>query len=299
MRVVISIPAYNEEKTIGKVIEDIKKIMDHTKYEYKILVIDDGSKDNTSKIAKEKGAIVYSHPVNAGLAQTFKTEIEKCLDLKADIIVHTDADGQYLAKEIPKLIEKVEEGYDLVLGSRFKRKIEHMPWIKKIGNKAFSKVISNIVRTKITDAQTGFRAFTKTIAQKIKITSTFSYTQEQIIRAFQAKFKVTEIPVYFAKRGAKTKSRLMKGPFDYALKAGINLLRIYRDYKPLKFFGMFGLLFMFIGFLIAIILLSRFFILGFPGGFWDKYVPSLILVAIFIMGGLQLIFFGLLADKEK
>ena len=95
MHVVISIPAFNEEATIGKVIFDIKNTMDNTDYKYKVLVVDDGSTDKTAVIAKKSGAIVFSHPRNYGLAETFRTELQKCLDLKADIIVHTDADYQY------------------------------------------------------------------------------------------------------------------------------------------------------------------------------------------------------------
>src|SRR3989338_2039261 len=190
MKVVITIPAYNEERTIGKVISNIKEVMKKTKYSYRILVVDDGSKDKTAEISKKSGAVVYKHPKNYGLAETFKTEMQKCLELNADVIVHIDADGQYLAREIPLLIKEIEKGNELVLGSRFKGKIESMPLIKRLGNKAFSRVISQITKTKITDAQTGFRAFTKEVAKKIKIISNYTYTQEQLIRAVREKFKI-------------------------------------------------------------------------------------------------------------
>src|SRR3989338_2451106 len=120
MQIVITIPAYNEEKTIGGLIKNIHDVMKSTKYTYKILVVDDGSKDGTKEVAKNAGAGIYSHPKNYGLAETFKTEIKKSLVLGADIIVHIDADTQYQPKEIPKLLSEIENGYDLVLGSRFK-----------------------------------------------------------------------------------------------------------------------------------------------------------------------------------
>ena len=128
MKVIISIPAYNEEKTLPHVLKEIKEVMEDKKikdksYHYQILVLNDGSKDKTIEVAKAGGAIVVSNRRNLGLAQTFKTEMKECLKLKADIIVHTDADGQYPAKHIPELIEKVREGNDLILGSRFKGKI--------------------------------------------------------------------------------------------------------------------------------------------------------------------------------
>lgn len=294
MKVIVTIPAYNEERTIGKVLEHLKKVMDAHKYDYEILVVDDGSKDRTAEIAKKAGAIVYSHPRNYGLAEAFRTEIEKCLERKADIIVHTDADGQYRAEEIPKLINELKKGYDLVLGSRFMGTIEYMPALKKWGNKAFSRVISNITGTRITDGQTGFRAFTREFAEKVNITSTHTYTQEQIIRAVKDKYRVKEIPAYFAKRGGKTKSRLMKNPFDYAFKAWINILRTYRDYEPLKFFGFVGTGFALAGVLIGLYVLYTFATTGVVGG-----LPRVLLVVLLLSMGLQIILFGFLADMKR
>lgn len=291
MKVIVTIPAFNEEKTLGNVLESIKSAV--RGMDCKIVIVDDGSKDKTALVAKKAGAIVFSHPRNMGLAETFKTEMEKCLELKADIIVHFDADGQYNAKDIPKLINKVKEGYDLVLGSRFLGGIESMPWLKKLGNKAFSRVISNITKLKVTDGQTGFRAFTREVA-KIPITSNFTYTQEQIIRAARGKFKIIEIPTYFAKRQGDTESRLMKGPFDYGIRAGINLLRVYRDYEPLKFFGLFGGLFFFAGLFIGIWILYLFFVTA-----KVTHLPSAILSMLLIIVGIQILLFGFLADMNR
>jgi len=290
--IVITIPAYNEEKTIGLVINKIKSVMDKTKYKCKVLVVDDGSKDKTKEVAKKAGALVYSHPYNYGLAETFRTEMKKCLELKADVIVHTDADGQYLAEEIPNLIKEVENGYDLVLGSRFRGRIQYMPLTKRIGNNAFSRVISKITRLNITDAQTGFRAFTKEVA-KLNIISNHTYTQEQIIKAVHNKFRIKEIPATFIKRKSG-KSRLMKNPFEYAIKAWINLFRIYRDYRPLKFFGSFGLIFLGLGLLIGLYLVSLFIITGKVG-----HIPLTIMSVLLILLGVQVIFFGFLADMKK
>ena len=293
MKVIITIPAYNEEKTIGRVIKEIKKVMNNSKYNYKVLVVDDGSKDGTAKVAENCGAIVFSHPKNYGLAETFKTEIEKSLSYKPDVIVHTDADGQYMAEDIPKLIKEVENGYDLVLGSRFKGKIESMPLIKRIGNKAFSKVVSGITRVKISDSQTGFRAFNKEVAEKIKLISTHTYTQEQIIRACKCKFKIKEIPIFFGRR-LSGKSRLMKNPLDYAIKAWINIFRIYRDHEPLKFFGVFGGMFFVVGFIIGLWILFNFLTQGYVGA-----LPRVLLSILFISIGIQISLFGFLADMNK
>ena len=284
MKIIVTIPTYNEAESIGKLIKGIKAVMGGGKYDYKILVVDDGSKDKTAEIAKKSGAIVCLHPKNYGLAETFKTEIKKCLELKADVIVHIDADGQYLPKDIPKLIKEVENGNDLVLGSRFKGKIEHMPLVKRMGNIAFSKVVSRITRINVTDAQTGFRAFTKKIAQEVPIISNHTYTQEQIIRAVKQKFKVKEVPIYFAKRDGK--SKLVRNPFEFAAKAWINILRIYRDFEPLKFFGIAGGFIFIIGFLIGLYLAFLHFTSGIVGH------SALIMLDILILSiGFQIIIF--------
>src|SRR3989338_8527792 len=253
MKVIVTIPAYNEEKTIESLIREIKKVM--SAYRYSILVVDDGSSDETAKVAKKAGAIVYSHPKNYGLAETFRTEIEKSLKLNADVIVHIDSDLQYKPEEIPRLIKEIKNGYDLVLGSRFMGKIEYMPSIHKLGNRAFSKVISQITGIKISDAQTGFRAFTKEIAEKITIKSDHTYTQEQIIRAVKNKLKI------------KDKSRLISNPFSYALRAWTNIIRIYRDYEPLKFFGILGSFIMSVGVVIGFYMIYLHFTGGISGHF--------------------------------
>lgn len=289
MQILATIPAYNEEKTVGALIGRIHKVMKSNSYKYKILVVDDGSKDKTAKIAKSAEAAVYSHPKNYGLAETFRTEIEKSLDLGADVIVHIDADMQYQPEEIPKLIKEIENGYDLVLGSRFLGRIEHMPLINRIGNIAFSKVISQIAEMHISDAQTGFRAFTKEFAGKVRIKSDHTYTQEQIIRAVKNKFKVKEVPIYFARR--KDKSRLISNPFSYALRAWINILRIYRDYKPLRFFGVIGTLVFSIGVAIGLYILYLHFTTGISGHF-----ALLMLNVVILSIGFQLLTFALLAD---
>jgi glycosyltransferase involved in cell wall biosynthesis len=290
--IIITIPAYNESKTIGNVIENIKEVMQKYRKKYKILVVDDGSQDNTALIARKAGAVAYSHAKNYGLAEAFKTEIQKSLELGADVIVHIDADGQYLPRDIPKLLSEIDKGYDFVLGSRFKGKIEYMPIVKKLGNIAFSKVISQITKFNISDAQTGFRAFTKKVAEEINIGSNHTYTQEQIIRAIKQKFRVTEVPVYFAKRNGK--SKLIRNPFEYALKAWINIIRIYRDFEPLKFVGMVGGLIFGIGFLIGLYLVYLHFTEGIIGHFGLMMMDILILSI-----GFQIIIFGLLADMKK
>jgi len=293
MKIIVTIPAYNEEDTIGVVISKINEVIKNSRYDCKILVVDDGSKDNTKEAAKKAGAMVYSHPKNYGLAETFITEVEKAIKLGADVIVHIDADTQYNPEDIPKLVKEIENGYDLVLGSRFKGTIEGMPFIKRMGNIAFSKVVSNITETKISDAQTGFRAFTKEVAENIKITSGYTYTQEQIIKAVRQKYKIKEVPIHFAKR--KDKSRLISNPFGYAIRAWINIIRVYRDYEPLKFFGIIGSLIFASGFILGLYLT---YVQIFGEGV-NRHLGFMMLDILVLSIGLQIIIFGFIADMMK
>ena len=291
MKVVISIPAYNEEKTLVKVISDIKNIMNKTKYNYEILVLNDGSIDKTADLAKKEGAIVVSNKRNLGLAETFKREMEECLKLNANIIVHTDADGQYPAQYIPLMIKKIEENYDLVLGSRFGAGNYKGSFLKRLGNVMFAKVFSSLLRIKLKDTTTGFRAFTSEVA-KLPLINNFTYTQEQLIRVGKKGLAITEVPI---KTRKTRKSRLFRNPIDYAIKAWINIIRVYRDYSPLKFFGGIGIFFSLIGFFIGLWLFSLFILNGTIGG----HVPSAILSMLLILMGVQIIFFGFLADMRK
>ncbi len=287
MHLIVTIPAYNEERTISKVLAEIRGVLEKMPYTFSLLVVDDGSVDNTASVAKKAGAVVVRKN-HSGLADTFRREMKECLALGADVIVHTDADGQYHPRHIPELLRKIEEGYHLVLGSRFRGSIEQMPMLKRVGNIIFSRVISSLTRTKITDSTTGFRAFTRAIASDINYINTFTYTQEQIIRAAKQGFRITEIPVTARKT---RKSRLFRNPLEYALRAWVNILRIYRDYEPLAFFGRIGVAIFLTGFLLGVWLFYRFVTLGFIGR-----TPSLMLSVLLLVVGIQVILFGFLAD---
>ena len=290
MNVIISIPAYNEEKTIVPVLKEIKSIMNNTKYSYNILVLNDGSTDKTAELSKKEGAIVITNKRNLGLAETFKREMEECIRLEAEIIVHTDADGQYPAKFIPIMIKKIQEGNDLVLGSRFEKGKYSGSIMKKIGNIAFAKVFSSLLKSKITDTTTGFRAFTVDVA-KLPLINNFTYTQEQLLRAGKAKLKIVEVPIVTNKT---RESRLFKNPLDYAIKAWVNIFRIYRDFEPLKFFGTIGGILLSIGTTIGLWIIFIWLRTGAVGA-----LPRVILSMLLISLGIQIIIFGFLADMIK
>ncbi len=292
MNVIITIPAYNEEKTLPGVLQEIVSVMEKTSYAWKLLVVDDGSSDGTAEAAAQAGAEVVRKK-HQGLAATFKAEMEECLKRKADIIVHTDADGQYAPEHIPELIAKVQQGYDLVLGSRFlgKGTLQGMPLMKRLGNMAFSRVLTSLTGVKITDSTTGFRAFTADVAREIRFINTFTYTQEQIIKAAKQGFRIAETPVDTRRT---RESRLFRNPFQYAVRAWINILRIYRDYEPLAFFGRIGLLALGIGAAIGFYFVYLHFTTGIKG-----HIGLLFLMLILLVFGLQTVLFGFLADMLR
>ncbi len=289
MKLVVTIPSYNEEKTLPKVINEIPtKINGIDKIE--ILVIDDGSSDKTSEVAKKNGAKVIRNTKNMGLAFTFSRGLETALDMGADIIINTDADFQYNQKQIPLVIQPVLDGNaDIVLGSRFKGWIEDMPFQKKWGNIAMSLMVRTLTGLDISDAQTGFRAFSRDAALKINIFSDYTYTQETILEAWEKKLVIKEVPVDFRKRNDK--SRLISNVFVYARRAGFTVLETYLSYKPLVFFLSLGSLLFLGGSALAL----RVGIHYLNTGAVDPYIPSAILSSLLLILGVQTIMIGLIA----
>lgn len=232
MKIVVTIPAFNEEETIGDVIRQSAQTLEDHGYGYEVIVVSDGSTDATVDRAREAGATVYPNPHNLGLAQTFRTEVERALAHGADIVVHIDADEQYPPAAIPDLLAPIVNGdADLVLGSRFAGTIDGMSFIKRHGNRLITAVVSWITGVTFTDTQTGFRAFTRDTAQAIEIISTHTYTQEQIIRAVRQQLEITEVPIHFSARRTG-ESRLISNSFGYALRVAMTLFRVERDHRP-------------------------------------------------------------------
>ncbi|MEA3254639.1 MAG: glycosyltransferase family 2 protein [Candidatus Altiarchaeota archaeon] len=289
MKLVISIPAFNEEKSIASVIKEIPRdIAD----EVKVVVIDDGSVDKTMEVAKEAGADeVISFKHNRGLGSAFRTALETALEMDADILVNVDADNQYDPKEIPQLIKPIiDEEVDMVLGSRFKGAIEGMSLQKRIGNILATKATSFASGFHISDAQTGFRAYSRNAILRLNMTSDYTYVQETIIQAAKKGLKITEIPCTFRRREYGD-SRLISSMFSYAKNAIAIILRTYLRYRPLKVFLYVGGFIFLLGFLAGLRVLVNLMQTGQVG-----YYPSTILSAVLLIIGFQVIILGLLAD---
>lgn len=292
MKIVVTIPAYNEEETIGQVISSIPRDCAN---EVSVLVINDGSKDRTVEVARQAGADkVISHKTNLGLGTTFKDGINEALKMGADIIVNMDADGQFNPQDISKLIQPIlDNKADMVTCSRFKnpRLIPDMPRLKIIGNKFFAKLINIILKKNYHDTQCGFRAYSKEAALSLTLFGRYTYTQEVFIDLIKKKFRILEIPC--AVKGERTgKSRLVKGICSYGLKVMLIIIRSARDYEPLKFFGGTGAVLFLTGVFSSLILFIRFLLIG-------KYNPymSLVYANVFlIIVGFLFIVLGLIAD---
>ena len=228
MKLVVMIPAYNEEKTVGRVIDEIPRGIEGVDV-IEVLVIDDGSVDNTRQVAEIAGAnLVVSHSTNRGLAASFRTGLKVALRMNADIIVNTDADLQYDQTQIRELVRPIlANEVDMVLGSRFKGYIEDMPTRKKLGNMLATFATRVLSGFNTSDAQSGFRAFSRELASSLKITSTKTYVQETIIRAARCGYRITEVPITFRKRHGP--SRLIKSIWGYAFKVLPELISCYID----------------------------------------------------------------------
>lgn len=288
MKTIAIIPAFNEESTIGDVIKGTSKFVDE------IIVINDGSTDRTVEAANSAGATVIDNIVNRGLGKTIQRGYDEALKRGADILVQIDADGQYDPEEIPKLIKPIiDNKADLVLGSRLENLKYEMPWVKKQGNKAFTWLLRRLTGADIKDGQTGFRAIRKEVFETIELRGDFTYTQEMIIKTAKEGWRIENVPINFYQRSTG-ESRLMSGPLSYAWRAWIIIFRTIRDYDPLKFFGIPGVLLIIAGFSMGAAILYKFAIVGFIG-----HTPAVILTALLLISGIQLVFIGLIADMMK
>ena len=290
MKLIVQIPCYNEEKTLPQTVRNIPRQIEGVE-KVEILIIDDGSMDQTVNVAREIGVDhIVKNTCNKGLARTFLVGLDASLRLGADIIVNTDGDNQYKGQDIPKLIAPILKGQaDIVIGDRQTEKIPHFSSTKKKLQKFGSFVVRILSKTDVPDAVSGFRAFSREAAMQMNIVSAFSYTIETVIQAGKKDLAVTNVPVG---TNPKTReSRLFQSIPKFLEQSLTTMIRTYAMYKPLRVFFYIGCLFI-VGGLIPSIRFLFFYFMGQGGG----HIQSLILSAILFIIGFQVFMIGLVAD---
>jgi glycosyltransferase involved in cell wall biosynthesis len=290
MKLIVQIPAYNEEATIAQTLRDIPRKLEGINA-IETLVIDDGSTDGTAAAARKAGAThVVQLRSHRGLSAAFTAGIDAALRLGADIIVNTDADNQYAGADIARLVAPIAKGTaEVVIGDREVAKSEHMSAFKRLLQRLGSWTVGKASGLSVADVTSGFRAFSRDAALQINVFNPFTYTLETIIQSGNRNLGVQSVPI---RTNAPTRpSRLYRGMGTYLRKSVATIFRIYTLYKPLKTFFAAGALLMLAGMAIGARFLW-FIARGEHGG----HVQSLILAAVFLIVGFQTLLIALIAD---
>jgi glycosyltransferase involved in cell wall biosynthesis len=290
LKLVIQIPCLNEERTLPVTVADLPRALpgvDTIEY----LVIDDGSADRTSDVARSLGAHVIRFASRRGLARAFDAGLREALSMGADVIVNTDADNQYQGGDIGKLIQPIlEKRADMVVGTRPIDGIEHFSPLKKTLQRLGSSVVRRLANSDIPDATSGFRAYSREAALKLTVLTNFTYTLETLIQANRKNIAVTHVPI--RTNGKLRESRLFTGMGAYIQRSLGTMFRVYVLYEPMKFFFTISMIFI----TSSLLLFGRFaWILwhttGQPGHVQSVIVAGALAVIGFLMAAL-----GVLAD---
>jgi len=290
VKLIIQIPCYNEAQTLPQTIQALpRELPGIAKIEY--LVVDDGSEDETSQQANRSGVHhILRHNRRMGLAASFVTGLEACLRCQADIIVNTDADNQYQARDIERLIEPILKGRaDIVVGDRGVAGLASFSKTKRLLQRFGSWIIAQSSGVKTPDATSGFRALSREAALRTLVLSDYSYTLETLIQAGSQRMTVEYVPVRINPQTRP--SRLMRSIPHYLANSGATILRSYTMYRPLRVFTFISLSMITVGVAIGVRFLY-FYLLGSGSG----HIQSLLLGSVLIIIGFQTLLIGLVAD---
>ena len=283
MTLIIQIPCFNEEETLPQTLEDLPSTLPGVDT-VEILVIDDGSTDQTAEVARRCGV---NHIVrlrqNQGLARAYLAGLEQALRLGADIIVNTDADNQYRGEDIERLVAPIVAGRaEIVVGDRGVATLSHFSPVKRWLQRLGSWTVQTAAGTRIPDATSGFRALTREAALRTLVLSEYSYTLETLIQAGARQMAVDYVPI---RTNPRTRpSRLMRSLPEYLTQSGLTILRTYTLYRALRVFLGLGALLIGAG----VILVLRFLYLFVVRGGMTGNVQSLILAAVLLIVGFQM-----------
>jgi glycosyltransferase involved in cell wall biosynthesis len=289
-KLIIQIPCFNEAETLPATLAELpRELAGVDRVEW--LVVNDGSTDDTVAVAKAHGVDhVVDLPTNRGLARAFMAGIEGSLAAGADIIVNTDADNQYKAADIPRLIAPIlGQHAEIVVGARPIGETAHFSAFKRLLQRWGSQMVRNLSGTQVPDAPSGFRAFSRQAAMQLNVFTNYTYTLETIILAGRRGIPITSVPI--GTNGPTRPSRLIKSVPSYVLRSAVAILRIYMFYSPLKTFAVIGAVPFVAGFVLGL----RWVWLNFEDPA-RTHVPSLILAAILLLMGFILWVLGLIGD---
>ncbi|MEM7689362.1 MAG: glycosyltransferase family 2 protein [Pseudomonadota bacterium] len=289
-KLIIQIPCLNEAEVLPETLAKLpRQIPGVDVIEY--LIIDDGSDDDTSGVAKRWGVHhIVRHRRNRGLAEAFRSGIDRCLKESADIIVNTDADGQYEGADIATIVAPVAAGEaDICIGDRSVAQNAHFGPGKRLLQRFGSAVVRALSATDITDAVSGFRAISREAAQRINITTEFSYTTDMLIQAGRKRMAITSVPI--RTHAATRPSRLFKSIPKFIQQTGVTILRAYTTFNSLRVFVGLGLL----ATLIGLFPIGR-FLWFFATGDGDGHIQSLVIGGALLTVGVLVTTLGILAD---
>jgi glycosyltransferase involved in cell wall biosynthesis len=290
MKLFVQIPCYNEADTLPAVVADIPRHVPGFE-SVEILVVDDGSADATSDVARAIGVDhVVRHSTNKGLARAFRTGLDACLAAGADVIVNTDGDNQYAGADIPLLTAPILRGEaDIVVGDRRTRTIGHFSPVKKALQRLGSIMVRALSGTRVPDAVSGFRAMSRDAALQLNIISPFSYTIEMLIQAGNKQLAITSVPV--RTNSPTRQSRLAASTLEFLTRSTLTMARTYAMFKPLSTFLAIGGGVLAIG-VIPILRFLYFFATGDGTG----HIQSLVLGGVLVIVGFIIVMIGVVAD---
>ena len=290
MKLVIQIPCLNEAEDLPATLAALPRKIDGVDT-IEILVIDDGSTDNTAQVAWMWGVQhVVRHRTNRGLAAAFRSGIDAALAAGADVIVNTDADGQYVGEDIARIVAPILDGRaDIVVGDRGVGNNEHFGPVKRRLQELGSAIVQRLANVHVSDAVSGFRAISREAAQRINITTEFSYTTDMLIQAGRKRLSILSVPI--RTNATLRPSRLFKSIPRFIVNTGITMARAYTTYNPLRAFVGLGLAIAFVG----IVPIIR-FLLFYLQGAGDGHVQSLVIGGALLVLGVMVAVMGVLAD---